>query len=60
MGEREHEGIAPFDDVPEEPEPVAENVGQFVEHQAASAMRRLASCCPRSYCSRVILPLASR
>ena len=26
----------------------------------ASAMRRLASCCPRSYCSRVILPLASR
>ena len=60
VGEREHEGVAPFDDVPEEPEPVAENVGQLVEHQQASAMRRLASCCPRSYCSRVILPLASR
>lgn len=26
----------------------------------ASAMSFLASCCPRSYCSRVILPLASR
>ena len=60
VGERKHEGVAPFDDVPEEPEPVAENVCQLVEHQQASAMRRLASCCPRSYCSRVILPLASR
>lgn len=41
---REYEGIAPFDNVPEEPEPVAENVCQLVEHQQASAMRRLASC----------------
>ena len=30
--ERKHEGVAPFDDVPEEPEPVAENVGEFVKH----------------------------
>ena len=37
VGEREHERIAPFDDVPEEPEPVAENVCQLVEHQAASS-----------------------
>ena len=37
VGEREHEGVAPFDDVPEEPEPVAENVCQLVEHQAASS-----------------------
>lgn len=32
VGEREHEGVEPFDDVPEEPEPVAENVCQLVEH----------------------------
>jgi len=32
MREREHECVAPFDDVPEEPEPVAENVGEFVKH----------------------------
>ena len=37
VGEREHEGIAPFDDVPEEPEPIAKNVCQLVEHQAASS-----------------------
>ena len=35
MGEREREGVAPFDNVPEEPEPVAEYVGQLVEHQSA-------------------------
>lgn len=58
--EREYKRIAPFNDVPEEPEPVAENMGQLVEHQQASAMSFLASACPRSYCSRVILPLASR
>ena len=33
---RKYECIAPFDDVPEEPELVAENVCQLVEHQAAS------------------------
>ncbi len=37
VGEREHEGVAPFDDVPEEPETVAEYVRQLVEHQAASS-----------------------
>ena len=37
VGEREREGVAPFDDVPEKPEPVAENVCQLVEHQAASS-----------------------
>ena len=37
VGEREHEGVAPFDDVPEEPEPVAENMGQLVEHQQVSS-----------------------
>jgi len=37
VGEREREGVAPFDNVPEEPEPVADYVGQLVEHQAASS-----------------------
>ena len=30
--EREHECVAPFDDVPEEPELVSEYVGELVEH----------------------------
>ena len=34
--EREYECVAPFDDVPEEAEPVAEYVRQLVEHQATS------------------------
>ena len=37
MRKREYEGIAPFDNVPEEPELVAENVSELVEHQATSA-----------------------
>ena len=32
VGEREHKGIAPFDNVPEEPELVANYVSEFVKH----------------------------
>lgn len=50
VGQRKHERVAPFDDVPEEPEPVAENVSQLVEHQSAP------SCIPR----RMKYPMCSR
>lgn len=50
VGQRKHERIAPFDDIPEEPEPVAENVGQLVEHQSA----------PSSIPRRMKNPMCSR